>query len=307
MNLRPPVVHRYPTWDLSKVLQTLTGAPFELLRPIGLRFLTIKVAFLIAIMSARRGLELAAHSVRADLCIFHHNRVVLRLDPTFVLKVNSLFHRAQELVLPDFCLNPSHMFEKKWHVLDVRRVLQINVKRTSSFRKMESLFVSFQPATLGNRVSPTMMGRWIRSCISTAYETRGLPVPSRLTTHSMRSAVTTAAWAIQAYIEEICWAATWSSPSLFIHHYHGCSRGLSQSRMTWTRPNPPRDTPALSSPTLRRSGSSGGRLSFFFFFKRHDTSVKIPSPKAGLSHKTKEAEFSLTWTLSQSNENGRFR
>ncbi|XP_026528129.1 uncharacterized protein LOC113415103 [Notechis scutatus] len=73
-NLRPPVVHRYPTWDLPKVLQALTSPPFEPLREVCLRLLTCKVVFLVAITSARRISELAALSIRKDLCVFHADR-----------------------------------------------------------------------------------------------------------------------------------------------------------------------------------------------------------------------------------------
>ncbi|XP_034257856.1 uncharacterized protein LOC117654965 [Pantherophis guttatus] len=153
VNLRPPVVHRFPTWDLVKVLQTLMEDPFEPLRDTPLRYLSFKVSFLVAITSARRISELASLSVRPGLCVFHTNRVVLCLDPSFLPKVNSWFHRAQELVLPNFCPNPVHALEPKWHTLDVRRALRIYIKRTSSFRKMESFFVSFQLASLGPRSS----------------------------------------------------------------------------------------------------------------------------------------------------------
>lgn len=111
-NLRPGPVHRYPSWDLPRVLDALTRAPFEPLREVGLRFLSYKVAFLLAITSARRVSELAALSIRADLCVFHSDRVVLRLDPTFLPKLNSPYHQAQELVLPNFCPNPSHPLER---------------------------------------------------------------------------------------------------------------------------------------------------------------------------------------------------
>lgn len=83
-NLKPPTVHRYPSWDLPKVLDALTKTPFELLRTVSLRFLTLKVSFLVAIISARRISELQALSVRADLCVFHQDCVVLRLDPSFI-------------------------------------------------------------------------------------------------------------------------------------------------------------------------------------------------------------------------------
>ncbi|XP_026550410.1 uncharacterized protein LOC113432497, partial [Notechis scutatus] len=122
-NLRPPMVHRYPTWDLNKVLTALTKSPLEPLRETSLQYLTLKVVFLVAITSARRISEIAALSVRKDLCIFYPDRVILRPDPVFMPKINSAFHRAQELVLPNFCPKPVREKERQWHTLDVRRAL----------------------------------------------------------------------------------------------------------------------------------------------------------------------------------------
>ncbi|XP_034274849.1 uncharacterized protein LOC117666340 [Pantherophis guttatus] len=219
MNIRPPAVHRYPTWDLPKVLQALTGPPFEPLRGISLKHLSFKVAFLVAVTSARRILEMAALSIRKELCIFHQDRVVLRLDPSFIPKVNSIFHRSQEVVLPDFCPAPRHHLEKRWHTLDVRRAVKIYIARTAAFRRSDALFMSFLPSSLGSKTSSSTLGRWIRACISTAYEASALPAPRNITAHSTRSAATSAAWSTRATIDEICRAATWASPSPFVRHY----------------------------------------------------------------------------------------
>ncbi|XP_039192289.1 uncharacterized protein LOC120305049 [Crotalus tigris] len=86
-NARPPTVHRYPSWDLHQVLQALIAPPFEPMETCPLDLLSMKVAFLVAVTSARRISELAAFSVREDLCIFFSDRVVLRLDPSFIPKV----------------------------------------------------------------------------------------------------------------------------------------------------------------------------------------------------------------------------
>lgn len=185
----------------------------------GLQFLSYKVTFLLAITSARRVLELAALSTTADLCIFHPDRIVLRLDSTFLPKINTPYHQALELVLPDFCPNPSHPLERTWHMLDLRRALRIYLQRTSSFRRTESLLVSFQPSTLGQKVSSAMLGRWLQATITKAYEAQALPVPRCLTAHSTLSASTLAAWATQASLEEVCQAAAWTSPNPFIRHY----------------------------------------------------------------------------------------
>lgn len=133
-NLKPPVVHRYTTWDLSKDLHSLPGAPFQPLRSSGLQFLTFKVVFLVAVTLARWLSELAAFSLRKDLCIFHPDRVDLRLDPSFVPRVNSWFHRAQELAPPNFCPESGHALEKKWHTLDVRRLSAFVLKGLPPFR-----------------------------------------------------------------------------------------------------------------------------------------------------------------------------
>ncbi|XP_032081402.1 uncharacterized protein LOC116514077 [Thamnophis elegans] len=218
-NLCPPPIHRYPTWDLTVVLQALTVPPFEPLRMVGLRHLTLKAAFLVTITSARRISELAALSIRGDLCIFHPDRVILRLDPAFIPKINTVFHRAQEMILPDFCPQPRHQREVTWHKLDVRRAVRIYIKRTAPFRKSEALFVSFQPASMGKKVTSSTIGRWLRVSIKMSYETQARPIPSRITAHSTRSAATSAAWATQAPIEEICCAAMWSGPFPFIRNY----------------------------------------------------------------------------------------
>lgn len=218
-NLRPPPIHRFPTWDLSLVLQALTSPPFEPLVSITLRNLTLKMAFLLAVTSARRVSEIAAFSMRSDLCIFFPDRVVLRLDPAFIPKVNTRFHRAQEIVLPNFCPDPRHSSERRWHTLDVRRALKHYLRRTESIRKTEALLVSFLPSSLGQKVSSTTVGRWLKSCISEAYGLRGAPVPEGILPHSTRSAATSAAWATQASVDDICRAATWSSLSSFVRHY----------------------------------------------------------------------------------------
>lgn len=214
-NLHPPTVHCFPSWDLNKVLTALMAPPFEPLRLVSLWFLSFKVAFLVAITSARRISELAALFTRVDLCVFRQDRVILRLDPAFMLKVNSLFHRAQEIVLPNFCPSPVHRLERSWHTLDVRRALKIYLQHTVSLWKTEALFISFHPTSIGVKATGPTLGRWIRATISTAYQHHVLPVPQGIT----GSTATSAAWSTQASLEEVCRAATWTSITPFIRHY----------------------------------------------------------------------------------------
>ena len=61
-----PVELRPPAWDVSLVLQSLTGAPYEPLRMCEERFLAQKTLFLLALASAKRISELHALSYRVS-------------------------------------------------------------------------------------------------------------------------------------------------------------------------------------------------------------------------------------------------
>lgn len=116
---------------------------------VSLMLLSLKTIFLVAVTSASRLLELSALSVNPNLCMFHKDNVVLMTDLAFIPKVNSIFHKQQELILPLFCLNPSHPKEKERHMLDIRRVLRFYTGRTQTFCKIEALFVTIQGKNLG--------------------------------------------------------------------------------------------------------------------------------------------------------------
>lgn len=102
------------------VLSTLTKPPFEALLDVSIKWLRMKSLFLLAITLARRMSKICSLSVKGDLCIFHKDKVVLRPDPMFIPKVNSAFHKSQELHLLLFCPKPKYPNEKVWHTLDVK-------------------------------------------------------------------------------------------------------------------------------------------------------------------------------------------
>ncbi|XP_053145020.1 uncharacterized protein LOC128342137 isoform X1 [Hemicordylus capensis] len=99
-NLAPPPIKRFSSWNLNQVLNTLTKAPFEPIDSIPLKVLSYKVLFLVAIASACRISRLGALSARKEFCTFQSDAVNLQLDPTFLPKVNTAFHRTQVIVLP---------------------------------------------------------------------------------------------------------------------------------------------------------------------------------------------------------------
>ncbi len=69
--LRPPVCPRMPSWNLTVDLEALLGkAPFEPLKEVSLRFLTVKTVFLLAISSLKRVGDLQALSVASSRLMF---------------------------------------------------------------------------------------------------------------------------------------------------------------------------------------------------------------------------------------------
>lgn len=79
----PSTTYCFPSWHFHVVIQALTRPPFELLCETLLKFLTIKVLFLVALTSTSYVSELGALSGSPGLC--HIDKVVLWLDLTFIL------------------------------------------------------------------------------------------------------------------------------------------------------------------------------------------------------------------------------
>lgn len=101
------------------------------------------------------------------LCISHKEKFVLCPNPTFVPKVNTVFDKAQELILPSFFLKPVHPREKLSHTFDVRRALWFYRERTKDLRKLISR-VPLRVPMLDKRSSTSFLARWLRACIMLA-------------------------------------------------------------------------------------------------------------------------------------------
>lgn len=134
-----PPVPMAPIWDLPLVLKALTRPPFEPLATCPLKELSLKTVFLVGIMLSRRVSEMAVFSVAKELCMFQEDRVMFRLDPSFLPKVNSFFHRAEEVVMPSFCPSSQHPRERDWHTLNIHRALSFYISRTAPFGKSEAV------------------------------------------------------------------------------------------------------------------------------------------------------------------------
>ena len=83
----PRPVHQSPSWDLDKVLEYLSGPPFEPLADASFRNKTRKALFLLAMATAKRVGELQALSFSVS---HRGDDLVLHYDPFFLAKTESV-------------------------------------------------------------------------------------------------------------------------------------------------------------------------------------------------------------------------
>ena len=173
-----PVELRPPAWDVSLVLQSLTGAPYEPLRTCEERFLAQKTLFLLALASAKRIGELHALSYRVS-----HTRdwgeVSFAFVTGFVAKTqdpSSLAPRFEGFTVPAL---PNERKNRNGRLLCPVRAVKVYLDRTASHRpRCEWLFVTAGRSK--KEISKTTVSFWLRKTISRAYELSGtaLPVPA---------------------------------------------------------------------------------------------------------------------------------
>ncbi|XP_077141331.1 uncharacterized protein LOC143815058 isoform X1 [Ranitomeya variabilis] len=216
---KPVVTQKMPSWDLNLVLSALSGPPFEPIDVIPIKILSLKTILLVALTSARRISDIQALSSNPPFTKIMDDRVTLKPDPAYLPKVATKFHRSQEISLPSFCPNPRNEKEQNFHNLDVRRCLVQYLDSTREYRKEGSLFVCFQGPRKGFRASKGTLARWIKEAIALAYSSTGNAIPDGIRAHSTRAVATSWAERSEVSIEQICKAATWSSPSTFFRHY----------------------------------------------------------------------------------------
>ena len=91
------------------------------------------------------------------------------------------------------------------------------IRRTEDFRTTDRLFVAFG-GRAGTALSKQRMSHWLVECTAEAYSLAGEPLPT-VKAHSTRGVATSVACLRGAPVDEICMAADWKNPNVFISHY----------------------------------------------------------------------------------------
>ena len=194
----PPIPRYQSTWDVQPVLSYLPGlSPAEKL---GLKSLTLKVAMLVALVSAQRSQTL--HMLNIDFMKDTSSCVEFALPDH--IKQSRPGYRPPPVILQAYPNDKS---------LCVYSYLTEYLKRTQPLRGVETqLFISFTKPH--KAISKETLSRWIRTVMSSA----GIDVAS-FKPHSTRSAATSKAKAACIPMEEILRTAGWSSSRSFDRFY----------------------------------------------------------------------------------------
>ena len=213
-----PFELRPPAWDVSLVLQSLTGAPYEPLRTCEERFLAQKTLFLLALASAKRIGELHALSYRVS-----HTRnwgeVSFAFVTGFVAKTqdpSSLAPRFEGFSVP---APPNARNNRNGRLLCPVRAIRVYLDRTAPHRpRCERFFVTAGRSK--KEIAKTTVSFWLRKTISRAYELSGtaLPVPAPRARET-RGIAPSLLFKKNFAVDQVLKAGTWSRHTTFTRHY----------------------------------------------------------------------------------------
>ena len=213
-----PVELRPPAWDVSLVLQSLTGAPYEPLWTCEERFLAQKMLFLLALASAKRIGELHALSYRVS-----HTRdwgeVSFAFVTGFVAKTqdpSSLAPRFEGFTVPALT---NVRKNRNGRLLCPVLAVKVYLDRTAPHRpRCERLFVTAGRSK--KEISKTTVSFWLRKTISRAYELSGtaLPVPAPRARET-RGIAPSILFRKNFAVDQVLKAGTWRRHTTFTRHY----------------------------------------------------------------------------------------
>ena len=212
-----PVGLRTPAWDVSLVLQSLTGAPYEPLRTCEERFLAQKTLFLLALALAKRIGELHALSYRVS-----HTRnwgeVSFSFVTGFVAKTqdpSSLAPRFEGFSVPAL---PNARNNRNVRLCPVRAV-RCYLDRIAPHRpRCERFFVTAGRSK--KEIAKTMVSFWLRKTISRAYELSGTALPVLAPrARETRGIAPSLLFKKNFAVDQVLKAGTWRRYTTFMRHY----------------------------------------------------------------------------------------
>ncbi len=82
-----------------------------------------------------------------------------------------------------------------------------------------NLLIYYAPLNIGLPASKQTLSRWILDAINMSYKSSDLPLPMGVKAHSTRSVAASKAFFAGVPLQDICNAAVWSTPLIFVRFY----------------------------------------------------------------------------------------
>ena len=212
-----PVELHPPAWDVSLVLQSLTGAPYKPLRTCEEHFLAQKTLLLLALTSAKRIGELHVLSYRVS-----HTRGWGEVSFSFVLGFvaktqdpSSLAPRFEGFSVPAI---PNTRKNRNGRLLCPVRAVRCYLDCIGAHHPCcERLFVTAGRSK--KEISKTTVS-WLRKTISHAYQLLGVaqpvPAPRARETHGIAPSLL---FKKNFAVDQVLKAGTWRRHTTFMRHY----------------------------------------------------------------------------------------
>ena len=209
---------RAPLWDLFLVLSYLTGPPFEPLKSLCLKNLTLKTVFLVMLATGRRSSEIKGLSgLPKDVLVGPDESYRLNFLPDFLAKNQTPGSPSPTLIikplLPFVCSE-----DPEANLCPVRALRRYRHFTNSLRTSQRQLFISFNN-NHNKDVSKTTIARWIRLVILKAYADACKDRPLSPRAHELRAWSSSLAFQENWNLEEILSAAFWKSKNAFIDFY----------------------------------------------------------------------------------------
>ena len=206
----PRPVHRSPSWDLDKVLEYLSGPPFEPLADASFCNKTRKALFLLVMAMAKRVGELQALSFSVS---HRGDDLVLHYDPFFLAKTESVSNPLPRSVIVQSLVD--FVGDLPERVLCPVRAIRYLRRAARSLEFTPSrLFVS--PSDPRRSMSKNAMSFFLRQLITESGAVSS-SVPPRA--HDIRGIATSLNYYSNLSLSAINEAATWKSNRVFAMRY----------------------------------------------------------------------------------------
>ena len=199
-----------PPWDLDKVLEFLSGPPFEPLERASFPDKTKKALFLLAMATAKRVSELQALSFSVS---FQGEDLVLYYDPFFRAKTESVINPLPRSVIVPSLSNFAGDLPERLHC-PVRAVKYLcKAARSASFIPPR-LFVS--PKNPKRSMSKNAMSFYLRQLIIDSGAVSSARPPRA---HDIRGIATSLNYYSNLSLTSLMQVATWKSKRVFASRY----------------------------------------------------------------------------------------